>query len=172
MASMVDRMVRAAKLDAQLYEEVEADKGALGQAMAVVVLASVAGGVGSGRLGGLSGILIGTLGTLIAWFIWAALTYFIGTKLLPEPTTRADIGELLRTTGFSSSPGLIRVLGLVPGITGIVFLVSGIWMLIAMIIAVRQALDYRSTFRAVGVCVIGWIVQVVVLLLLVPFIRS
>ncbi len=172
MASMVDRMVRAAKLDAQLYEEVEADKGALGQAMAVVVLASVAGGVGSGRLGGLSGILIGTLGTLIAWFIWAALTYFIGTKILPEPTTRADVGELLRTTGFSSSPGLIRVLGLVPGITGIVFLVSGIWMLIAMIIAVRQALDYRSTFRAVGVCVIGWIVQVVALLLLVPFIRS
>ncbi len=172
MASMVDRMVRAAKLDAQLYEEVEADKGALGQAMAVVVLASVAGGVGSGRLGGLSGILIGTLGTLIAWFIWAALTYFIGTKILPESTTRADVGELLRTTGFSSSPGLIRVFGLVPGITGIVFLVSGIWMLIAMIIAVRQALDYRSTFRAVGVCVIGWIVQVVALLLLVPFIRS
>ena len=171
MASMVDRMVRAAKLDAQLYEEVEADKGALGQAMAVVVLASVAGGVGSGRLGGLSGILIGTLGALIGWFVWAALTYFIGTKFLPEPTTRADVGELLRTTGFSSSPGLIRVLGLVPGITGIVFLVSGIWMLIAMVIAVRQALDYRSTFRAVGVCVIGWIVQVVILLLLVPFIR-
>ena len=172
MGSMVDRMIRAAKLDAQLYEEVEADKGALGQAMAVVVLASVAGGVGSGRLGGLSGILIGTVGALIAWFIWAALTYFIGTKILPEPTTRADVGELLRTTGFSSSPGLIRVFGLVPGLTGIVFFVSGVWMLTAMIIAVRQALDYRSTFRAVGVCIIGWIVQVVVLLLLVPFIRS
>ncbi len=172
MASMVDRMVRAAKLDAQLYEEVEADKGALGQAMGVVFLASVAADVGSGRLGGLSGILLGTVGALIGWFIWAALTYFIGTKILPEPTTRADVGELLRTTGFSSSPGLIRVLGLVPGITGIVFLVSSIWMLIAMVIAVRQALDYRSTFRAVGVCVIGWIVQVVVLLLLVPLIRS
>ncbi len=172
MASMVDRMIRAALLDAQLYEEVEADKGALGQAMGVVVLASVAGGVGSGGLGGLSGILIGTVGALIAWFIWAALTYFIGTRILPEPTTRADVGELLRTTGFSSSPGLIRVLGLVPGLTGIVFFVSGVWMLTAMIIAVRQALDYRSTFRAVGVCIIGWIVQVVVLLLLVPFIRS
>ncbi len=172
MASMVDRMIRAAKLDVQLYEEVEADKGALGQAMGVVVLASIAGGVGSGRLGGLSGFFIGTVGALIGWFIWAALTYFIGTKILPEPTTRADVGELLRTTGFSSSPGLIRVLGLVPGITGIVFLVSGVWMLTAMIIAVRQALDYRSTFRAVGVCVIGWIVQAVILLLLVPFIRS
>jgi hypothetical protein len=165
-------MIRAAKLDAQLYEEVEADKGALGQAMGVVVLASIAGGVGSGRIGGVSGFFIGTVGALMGWFIWAALTYFIGTKILPEPTTRADVGELLRTTGFSSSPGLIRVLGLVPGITGIVFLVSGIWMLIAMIIAVRQALDYRSTLRAVGVCVIGWIVQVVILLLLMPFIRS
>ncbi len=172
MASMVDRMIRAAMLDAQLYEEVEADKGALGQAMAVVVLASIAGGIGSGRLGGLTGFFIGTVGALIGWFIWAALTYFIGTKILPEPTTKADVGELLRTTGFSSSPGLIRVLGLIPGITGIVFLVSGVWMLTAMIIAVRQALDYRSTFRAVGVCVIGWVVQVVVMLLLLPIIRS
>ncbi len=172
MASMVDRMIRAAMLDAQLYEEVEADKGALGQAMGVVVLASIAGGIGSGRLGGFSGILIGTAGALIGWFIWAALTYFIGTRILPEPTTKADVGELLRTTGFSSSPGLIRVFGLVPGITGIVFFVSGVWMLIAMIIAVRQALDYQSTFRAVGVCIIGWIVQVGVLLLLALFIRS
>ena len=172
MASMVDRMIRAAKLDAQLYEEVEADKGSLGQAMGVVVLSSIAAGVGSGGFGGFSGFFIGTVGALIGWFIWAALTYFIGTKLLPEPTTRADVGELLRTTGFSSSPGLIRVLGLVPGITGIVFLVSNVWMLIAMIIAVRQALDYQSTFRAVGVCVIGWIVQISVLLLLMPFIGS
>ncbi len=171
MASMVDRMVRAAKLDPQLYEEVEADKAALGQAMGVVVLASVAGGVGSGGLGGLSGFFIGTVGSLIGWFIWAGLTYLIGTRLLPEPETRADLGELLRTIGFSSSPGLVRVLGLIPGITGIVFLISGIWMLVAMIIAVRQALDYRSTLRAVGVCVIGWIVQVVVLLLAL-FIRS
>ena len=172
MTSMVDRMIRAAKLDAQLYEEVEADKGTLGQAMGVVVLASIAAGVGSGSLGGFSGFFIGTAGALFGWFIWAALTYFIGTKILPEPTTRADIGELLRTTGFSSSPGLIRVLGLVPGVTGIVFLVSGVWMLTAMIIAVRQALDYQSTLRAVGVCIIGWIVQVVVLMLLVPFIGS
>jgi hypothetical protein len=165
-------MIRAAKLDAQLYEEVEADKGSLGQAMGVVVLSSIAAGVGSGGFGGFSGFFIGTAGALFSWFIWAALTYFIGTKILPEPTTRADIGELLRTTGFSSSPGLIRVLGLVPGFTAIVFLVSGVWMLTAMIIAVRQALDYQSTLRAVGVCTIGWIVQVVVLLLLMPFIRS
>ncbi len=172
MASMVDRIVRAAKLDPQLYEEVEADKGALGQALGVVVLASIAGGVGSGGLGGLSGFFIGTAAALIGWFVWAALTYFIGTRILPEPNTRADLGELLRTIGFASSPGLIRVLGLIPGVTVTVFLISGIWMLAAMIIAVRQALDYRSTLRAVGVCVIGWIVQIVAMLLLVFFNKS
>ena len=171
MASMVDRMVRAAKLDPQLYEEVEADKASLGQALGVVVLASIAGGIGSGRLGGLSGFFIGTAAALIGWFVWAALTYFIGTRILPEPNTRADLGELLRTIGFASSPGLLRVLGFIPGVTGIVFLISGIWMLAAMIIAVRQALDYRSTLRAVGVCIIGWIVQIVAMLLMVLFIK-
>ena len=165
MASMIDRMIRAAKLDIHLYEEVEADKGALGQAMGVVVLASIAGGLGSGSQGGLSGVLIGTIGALIGWLIWAGLTYLIGTKILPEPQTRADLGEMLRTIGFASSPGLIRLLGLIPGITGMVFVVSGIWMLVAMIIAVRQALDYKSTLRAVGVCLIGWLIQGLVLFL-------
>lgn len=172
MTSIVNRMIRAAKLDAQLYEEVEADKETLNQAMCVVVLASIAAGIGSGALGGLSGFFIGTVGALISWFIWAALTYFIGTKILPEPTTRADIGELLRTTGFSSSPGLIRIFGLVPGITNVVFFISNVWMLTAMIIAVRQALDYQSTLRAVGVCVIGWIIQGSVLMLLLSFITT
>ncbi|MDC0178650.1 hypothetical protein OAI75_02520 [Woeseiaceae bacterium] len=172
MTSIVNRMIRAAKLDAQLYEEVEADKETLSQAMCVVVLASIAAGIGSGGLGGLSGFFIGTVGALISWFIWAALTYFIGTKILPEPTTRADIGELLRTTGFSSSPGLIRIFGLVPGITNVVFFISNVWMLTAMIIAVRQALDYQSTLRAVGVCIIGWIIQGSVLMLLLSFITT
>ena len=172
MASMLDRMIRAAMLDPKLYEEVEADRGALGQAMGVVVLASIAGGVGSGRLGGFTGIFFGVIVALVAWFIWAGLTYLIGTKILPEAQTRADIGELLRTTGFSSSPGLLRVLGFIPGITWIVFFISGVWMLAAMVIAVRQALDYRSTFRAAGVCVIGWVVQIIVLMLLMPFNRT
>ena len=165
MASMIDRMIRAAKLDIHLYEEVEADKGALGQAMGVVVLASIAGGVGGGSQTGLSGVFVGTIGALIGWLIWAGLTYLIGTKILPEPQTRADLGEMLRTIGFASSPGLIRLLGLIPGTRGIVLIVSGIWMLVAMIIAVRQALDYKSTLRAVGVCIIGWLIQGLVLLL-------
>ena len=169
MASIQERMVRAAKLEVQLYEEVEADRGATGQATAVVVLSAVAAGIGNVANGGPLGIVTGTVGALLGWYVWAFLTYFIGTRLLPEPQTRADHGELLRTLGFASTPGLIRILGVVPvpGLNVLVFSVAGIWMLIATVIAVRQALDYTSTLRAVGVCIIGWIVQVLVLVLAV-----
>jgi hypothetical protein len=166
MASFKDRIFRAAKLDVSLYEEVEADKGALGQSMGVVVLSSVAAGLASISTAGFGGILAGTLTALIGWYVWAYITYFIGTKLLAEPQTKADPGELLRTIGFSSSPGLIRVLGIIPGLRWIVFLIGGIWMLVAMVIAVRQALDYQSTARALGVCIIGWIIQALILALL------
>ena len=113
MADFGNRIFRAARLDVSLYEEVEADKSALGQAMSVVVLSSIAAGIGSSSKAGLFGMLMGVVVALVGWYIWAYLTYFIGTKLLPEPQTKADHGELLRTIGFSSSPGLIRVLGLI-----------------------------------------------------------
>jgi hypothetical protein len=111
---------------------------------------------------GIKGLVLGTIVALVGWFIWAFLTYYIGTRLLPEPQTKADYGELLRTIGFSSSPGVLRVLGIIPMIGNIINFICGIWMLIAMVIAVRQALDYKSTWRAVGVCLIGWIVQLVI----------
>jgi len=158
MSNFRERIIRAAKLDVSLYEEVEADKTAMGQAMGVVVLSSLAAGIGSASMGGRNFIVV-TIAALVGWYIWAYLTYFIGTKLLAETQTKADHGELLRTIGFSSSPGLIRILGIIPGFTNLVFAVTGIWMLIAMVIAVRQALDYTSTLRAVGVCLIGWIIQ-------------
>lgn len=159
MADFKDRILRAAKLDVQLYEEVEADKGAMGQAMGVVVLSSVAAGIGTIGSTGVGGVLLAVIFALLGWYIWAYLAYYIGTKLLPEPQTRADHGELLRTVGFSSAPGLIRVMGIIPGLTATVFLVANIWMLVAMVIGVRQALDYTSTLRAVGVCAIGWVIQ-------------
>jgi hypothetical protein len=162
MASFADRMIRAAKLDVALYEEVEADKGAMGQAVGVVILSSVAAGIGTISATGVKGLTIGTLSALLGWFVWSFLTYFIGTKLLPEPQTKADYGELLRTIGFSSSPGVLRVLSIIPMLGVILNFIVGIWMLVAMVIAVRQALDYKSTWRAVGVCFIGWIVQAVI----------
>jgi len=166
MANFGNRIIRAARLDVALYEEVEADKSALGQAMSVVVLSSIAAGIGSTSKAGLFGMLMMVVAALVGWYIWAYLTYFIGTRLLPEPQTKADHGELLRTIGFSSSPGLIRVLGIIPVMRSIVFPIAAIWMLVAMVIAVRQALDYSSTLRAIGVCAIGWIVQIVLLVLL------
>ncbi len=166
MHSYINRIVRAAKLDVNLYEEVEADKGAMGQAMGVVVLSSIAAGIGTIGTIGVKGIIIGAIIALIAWYAWAYITYFVGAKILPEPQTKAHPGELLRTIGFASSPGLIRVLAVIPGIAGIIFLITSIWMLIAMVIAVKQALDYQSTLRAIGVCIIGWVIQTIIIMIL------
>ncbi len=172
MTPFVDRMIRAAKLDIHLYEEVEADEKSMPQAMSVVVISSVAAGIGFMHEAGFIGLLIGTIGSLLGWYIWAFLTYIIGTKLLPEPQTSAHHGHLLRTIGFSSAPGIIRIFGLIPGMGILVNLFAGLWMFIAMVIAVRQALDYKSTYRAVGVCAIGWIAQALVLALLVSLITG
>ena len=162
--TFVERMLGAAKLDSKVYEEVEADRTATPQAVGVVILASVAGGIGLGE--GVRGLVFGTVAGLLGWLVWAWLIYFIGTRWLPEPGTQADIGELLRTIGFATSPGILRVLGIVPVLSPIVLVVSLVWMLFAVIVAVRQALDYRSTARAVGVCIIGWLVQVAILVVL------
>jgi len=159
MGALIDRMIRASKLDAGLYEEVEADPSTMGQAVMVVVISSVAAGIGSMAVTGFSGLVVGTLVALAGWFLWSFLTYIIGTKMLPEPQTRADYGELLRTIGFSSAPGVIRVLAFIPVVGLLINFLAGIWMLVAMVIAVRQALDYQSTGRAVGVCLIGWVIQ-------------
>jgi hypothetical protein len=166
MPLFLQRIIRAAKLDVQLYEEVETDRSATLQALGVVLLSGLAAGLGTmGHVGGPGRISGALFAALAGWFAWAAMTYWIGAHVLPEPQTRADYGEMLRTTGFAAAPGLIRVIGVVPGLGGPAFLVSSVWMLVAMVIAVRQALDYRSTWRAVGVCAIGWLIQLVILLL-------
>lgn len=163
MNSITERMIRAAKLDINLYEEVEADKEAMNQAIIVVVLSGLAAGIGGLGVLGIKGLFLGTVASLVGWFIWAYITFMVGTKLLPEPQTEADYGQLLRTIGFSSAPGVIRVLGIIPFLYGIITLVASIWMLVAMVIAVRQALDYKSTWRAVGVCIIGWIIHTIIM---------
>lgn len=160
--SFTQRMLGAARLDPATYEEVEADRTATSQALVVVVLASVATGFGGAGYAGTSGIIVGIIIAIIGWFVWAGLVWFIGTRMLPEPQTRSDVGELLRTTGFSASPGIIRIFGFIPGLGALLYFVAGVWMLFTMVIAVRQALDYKSSWRALGVCLIGWIVQLVV----------
>ena len=161
----INRIIRASKLEVSLYEEVEVDESATFQAAAVVVLSSLAAGVGALSLGA-SNFLMAPILSLVSWYIWAYIIYFIGAKLFPEPTTKADHGQLLRTIGFSSAPGLIRVFGFTTELMSIVFIVSSIWMLVAMVIAVRQALDYQSTWRAIGVVVIAFLVQAIFLVMI------
>ncbi len=166
MNPFVDKMIRAARLDPNLFEEVEKDTSVTGQAVGVVVLSAIAAGIGATG-GNFGGLLIGTVVALTSWYIWAYITYWIGTKMLPEPQTHATHSELLRTIGFSASPGLLRILGAIPFLREFVFFGAGIWMLVAMVIAVKAALDYESTWRAVGVCAIGWIVQAFILILFI-----
>jgi len=152
------RLIGAMALDPILYEEVEADPTAISQALLVVVLSSLGAGIGARGLGvgSLPGILFISGLALVAWVTWALLTFEIGSRLMPEAGTRADVGQLLRTIGFSAAPGMLRIFGVVPGATIAAFAVTAVWMLAAMIVAVRQALDYESTARAIAVCVVGW----------------
>jgi hypothetical protein len=167
MASLTERMIGAAKLDVATYEEVEHDPTAMSQAMTVVVLAALSAGLGAMRDAGIPGLVGTALGALVGWFVWAGVVFVVGTKLLPEPQTKADMGQLLRTIGFAASPGVLSIVGIVPVLGGVLRLVLMVWQLAAMVVAVRQALDYQTTGKAVAVCVIGWLAYVVVAFVLV-----
>jgi len=125
----------------------------------VVLLSSVSAGLGAQGFGarGLVTVLFFSAVALMAWAAWSLVTYEIGVRILPDTNTRADVGELLRTIGFATAPGILRIFGLVPGLGVAVFVISAVWMLAAMIVAVRQALDFTSTRRAVAVCGLGWL---------------
>jgi len=161
----VMRMVRAAALDPALYEEVEHDRRATPQAAMVVLLAALGGGIGGFENAGPAGVVVTAAAVVVGWVAWAWITCVIGTKLLPQPQTVADHGQLLRTIGFSASPGCLAVLGVVPGLNPWLYGLIGIWLLVAMVVAVRQALDYHGTLRAVLVCAIGFPVSAILLAL-------
>ena len=163
MSDLFRRMLRASLLDSEVYEEVEADRGATGQATFVVVLSAAAAAIGSIENHGAGGIAWFTAAALAGWYVWAFAAYWIGTRILPGPETASDHAELLRTIGFSSAPGTLRIFALIEPIAGAVFLVSTLWMLIAMVVAVRQALDYASTGRAVAVCALGFPIYAITL---------
>jgi len=167
MKTLFKRMIGAARLDAHTYEEVEADRTSTGAAMFVVILASIAAAIGAGA-GDWITVSALVIALLAIWMVWVGLTLLIGTALLPEPQTHADIGEVLRTTGFSAAPGIFRVLGVVPVIGWVLFLGVNLWMLFSFVVAIRQALDYGSARRALAVCILGWMIHG---LLLFGFVR-
>ena len=166
----IRRLVGAAMFDAATYEDVEADRGATPQALAIILFSSRAAGIGargsSGAAATLSFFATASVMALITWVAFALLTFEIGARLLPSEDTRADVGELLRTLGFAATPGLIQVFGVFPGATVPVFTLAIAWALAASVVAVRQALDYTSTGRAVAVCGLGLLLSLVIALVL------
>ena len=149
-------------LDVKTFEEIEADTTANLQAFIVVVSASIAAGLGASVRLGVIGLLRETFGALIGWVMWAAVTWVIGSKLLPEPQTRTDMGELLRVIGYAYAPNLFGFFAFIPALGIMVSTVVSFWLLAATILAVRQALDYVSTWRAAAVVLIGWLIFVVI----------
>ncbi|MBI4372289.1 MAG: YIP1 family protein [Candidatus Omnitrophica bacterium] len=172
MSSFANRIARAMKLESSVYEEIEHDPEALGQAMLVVALSSAAAGFGVAPWLGIGGLFWILLAAFAGWVFWAGIIYFVGTRLLGTPSTQTNLAELLRVIGFASAPGLFRIFGFFVAIQDIVFWVTGVWMLIAMIIAVRQALDFLSTGRAVAVCVIGWLLHILIVVLLIRIVGA
>jgi hypothetical protein len=163
--SLVERMIAAAKLEVELYEEVEADASATSQAAVVVSLAAIASAIGAVG-GGAAAFFGGLIGALLGWLVWSGVTYLIGDKLLGGTATW---GELLRTIGFAQSVGVLYVLAVIPVLGGAIRLAVMVWVLVAGIIAIRQALDF-STGKAILTAVLGWIAMVLLTLLLVrPF---
>jgi hypothetical protein len=154
------RAIAAARLEVPAFEEIEADRQATSQALVVVVVSNVAAGIGLTSSFYHTPVADRVMLALLLWVFWATATYVVGVYLMPEPQTKADVGELLRTIGFASSPGILRIFGFIPALGEVIYGVSSAWMFVAMVVAVRQALDYKSTGRALVVCLITWIVAV------------
>ena len=159
--TFLQRAIGAARLEVPVFEEIEADRTATGQALIVVVASSLAAGIGLTSSLYNAPVLHRVMLALLLWVFWAISTYIVGVYLMPEPQTRTSVGELLRTIGFAASPGILRILGMVPWIGGLIYIISTVWMLVAMVVAIRQALDYTSTARAVVVCVITGMIGVI-----------
>lgn len=175
MASFVNRVIGAAALRVSTYEEIEADKGATIPALVIVVLSSlavgfaqavdwfIAGAVTTGAMSGAASAIVAFIGytilAVVGWLMWVIITLIVGTKILPEPETSSNMGELVRTVGFAQVPGIFRIFSAIPILGYLVTFVVWVWMLAAFVVAARQALDYKSTGRAIAVCAIGWVIN-------------
>ena len=166
-----NRIYRSIKIEPQLFDDLKKDRKATIQAALVVVLSSTAAGIGAIQLGA-SNFFIAPFLSLISWFVWAYIVYFVGVKLFPEKSTDSTPSALLRTIGFSSAPGLIRVFGITPDLMLVTFVGSAFWMLACMVVGVRAALDYKSLWRTLGVVVVAWLLQAILLLAILMLFRN
>jgi hypothetical protein len=157
-----ERVVGAMKLEANAFEDVERDVTAMGQAVGVIALYAVSSGISWIRYNGLSGIATGIIAALIGYAVWAVIVWIVGTKVMPEPATKADFPETFRVVAFAAAPGLLCFIGIIPILGWLVGFAIWLWMIAAMVVAVRQVLDYSTTGKAIVVVIIGFIVNLVV----------
>ncbi len=163
-SSMIDRMIRAARLESQAYEEVEHDRSATSQALLVVVLGAIAAGIGA-LSGGIGGLIVGVILALVGWAVYAFVAYWVGTHFFKGPQTEATWGQLLRTLGFASSPRVLLVLGIIPVVGLFIWIAVFFWTLATTVIAIRQALDF-DTGRAIATAVVSWLAFLVISLVI------
>lgn len=163
MASLTERMMGAMKADVKTFQEIEADPTAIGQAVTVIVIAGVAALIGNMFRAGIAGGVMALVANLIGYALWTLLVVLIGTKLMPEPATKADFNEAFRVIGFSASPGVANVLAIIPFLGPLISFFVWIWMVVVGVVAVREVLDYTSTARAIVVCLIAAVICWIVL---------
>ena len=171
ISTFLNRIFRSVKIDPEVFNEVQKDKNATLSAAIVVILSSTAAGIGAVSLG-VGNFIVAPIFSLISWFVWAYIVYFVGVKLFPDPKTKTTQFALLRAIGFSSAPGIIRIFGFNEDLMTVTFIGSAFWMLACMIVAVRETLNYKSLWKALGVVIISWFMQAFILLAVLTITRN
>jgi hypothetical protein len=167
----LNRIYRSIKIDPEVFDEVQKDRKATIAAGIVVVLSSLAAGIGASHLGVVNFFLAPGL-SLVTWFVWAYIVYFVGVKLFPDVKTKTTHMALLRSIGFSSAPGMIRIFGFYEDLMTVMFVGSAFWMLACMVVAVKQTLNYKSLWKALGIVIIAWFVQAFILIIILALTRN
>ena len=171
--TILERMVGAARLDSHAYEDVERDSSATSQALLIVLAVAILSGVGqylTGDISVLDALILGATRGVAWWALSAFFIWFVGSTILRGPNTEANWGQLARTIGFAQTPGLFNILTAIPVVGILLGLALFVWNFAANIVAVRQALDYDSSWRAFFVVALAWIptVLIFVFFVLVP----
>ncbi len=162
MATFLERLRLAFTVNSDFYEEIISDPKTQAHSLWVVAIFAMAASFGTfGRAGG-TAVNISLFVTLFSWYIWAFTTYYLGTRFFAETDTPKDKKTIMRVMGFASAPGILRIFGLIPHLSGLLFIVSSLWMLYASATGLKKALNYSSMSRAVGLTLASYILSLVV----------
>ena len=167
----LNRVYRSIKIDPDVFDEVQKDKSATLPAAIVVLISSSAAGFGASHLG-MMNFFFAPILSLLSWFIWSYIVYFVGVKLFPDAKTKINQVNVLRAIGFSSAPGIIRALSFNQDLMTVTFIGSAFWMLACMFVAVRQTLNFKSLWKAFGVVIIAWLIQAFGLIVILTLTRN